>query len=158
MQTSIHCSLALRPAYQTSGIAVQSLFGSSARSPWTGALLMTVPPYLLKRCESLVWGRLLYDHEQCRGPWLEPPADLVNELFIDTRLLDLGEESSEACADCYTKDRDEEQTAEEQPQNIPHAAPCPTEWWLVVVLYFPSLSHIITATSWAWITRSDSSL
>src|SRR5262249_6989251 len=44
------------------------------------------------------------------------------------------------------------------PQNMPHIAPLPTERWLVVVLYFPSLSHTLVATASAWIARSDWSL
>ena len=79
---------------------------------------------LPERLDGLVWGHLLHDHEQRRGPGLELPADLVDELLVDTGLLDLAEESSEACADRYTQDRDEEQTAEEQPPQ--HAPRSPT--------------------------------
>jgi hypothetical protein len=39
---------------------------------------------LAERLDGLVWGHLLHDHEQRRGPRLELPADLVDELLVDT--------------------------------------------------------------------------
>ena len=81
------------------------------------------PAELTERLDGLVWGHLLDDHEQRRGPRLELPADLVDELLVNTGLFDLAEEPSEACADRYTQDWDEEQTAEEQPpQHAPRSA------------------------------------
>ena len=44
---------------------------------------------LAERLDGLVWGHLLHDHEQCRSPRLELPTDLVDELLVDTGLLDL---------------------------------------------------------------------
>ena len=73
---------------------------------------------LAERLDGLVCGHLLDDHEQRRGPRLELPANLVDEVLVDTGLLDL-EEPFEACADRCTKDRNEEHTGEEQTPEDP---------------------------------------
>src|SRR5215467_4561709 len=117
---SLHCRSSLAPAHQASGFAVQSLLdlllcllGQGAPDDRSAELA--------ERLDGLVWGHLLYDHEQRRGPRLELPADLVNEVLVDTGLLDLAEDRSEACAERYTQDRDEEQNAEERsPEQSPH--------------------------------------
>jgi hypothetical protein len=117
--TSHSCSFPPVPlawSARTSGLRIRCAepLGSSARSPWTGA--PDDRPAELTECrECLVWGHLLHDHEQRRGPRLQLPADLVDELLVDTGLLDLAKEPSEACSDRYTQDRDEKPTAEEQP-------------------------------------------
>jgi len=117
---SLHCRSSVAPAHQASGFAVQSLLDLLL-----GLLGQGAPDdrsaELTERPDGLVWGHLLHDHEQRRGPRLELPADLVDEVLVDTGLFDLAEEPSEACADRYTQDRDEEQTAEEQPpEHAPH--------------------------------------
>src|SRR5215831_16672717 len=79
------------------------------------------PAELTERLDGLVWGHLLDDHEQRRSPRLELPADLVDEVLVDTGLLDLAEDRSQACAERYTQDRNEEQNAEERsPEQSPH--------------------------------------
>ena len=90
---SLHCHSPGVAAHQASGFAVQSLldllFGLLGESPDDR------PAELAERRDRLVWGHFLHNHEQRRGPRLELPADLVDELLVDTGLLNLAEEPSE---------------------------------------------------------------
>src|SRR5215472_7950739 len=117
---SLHCCSSVAPAHQGSGFAVQSLLDLLLGLLGQGAP-DDRPAELTERLDGVVWGHLLDDHEQRRGPRLELPADLVDEVLVDTGLLDLAEDRSEACPERYAQDRNEEQNAEERsPEQSPH--------------------------------------
>ena len=73
------------------------------------------PAVLAEGLHGLVRRDLLNHDEQSRGTGLEHVPNLLLELLVDPRLLDLAEQGSESGANRHSEYRNEEQQAEQKP-------------------------------------------